>query len=173
MTNEELQEQREHFRERGFHDHGKCVSGKYVAAERADAEVTSTFQRRPCYRYIRKSDKLPTEIPSSQPWAETVCKVRLFNPTGIGTWWVASYDPDTGNAYGVADLHERSAGLIWIPELVDYRGQFGLPIERDLYYRPQTVAELMGIYDEAHADDEATAERALHAAVRQVHGDLD
>lgn len=128
-------------------------------------EVASTFQRRPCYRYIRKTDRLPTDIPPSQPWTEAICKVKLFNPTGIGTWFIASYDPETGIAYGVTDLHEREAGYIPIPELVAYRGNFGLPIERDLYYQPQTVAELMGVYDEAHADDEEIAERALRAAV--------
>lgn len=73
-----------------------------------------------------------------------LCPVKLFNPGGAGTWWIASYDPDDGVAWGVAEIHEREWGTIYIPELVKYRGAFGLPIERDLYYRPQTAAALMG-----------------------------
>jgi hypothetical protein len=106
-------------------------------------EVRSTFQNLPAYRYIRKTDKLPTMVNLDTPLAETVAKVRLFNPTGIGTWWIASYDPDTGIAYGVADLHEREVGDFYIPELVDFRGRMGLPIERDLYYTPVSLAAVL------------------------------
>ena len=108
-------------------------------------EVASTFQRKPCYRYIRDADKLPTHVPNGTALDKVKCKVRLFNPTGIGTWWIASYQPETGNVFGVAELHQREVGTFWLPELVEFRGRFGLPIERDLYWKPQTVAELMGV----------------------------
>ncbi len=107
------------------------------------AEVTSTFQKRPAYRYIRNADKLPKDAPHL-PAEKIICKVRLFNPTGTGTWWLASYDPGTGIAYGVADVLEREAGDIYIPELVEYRDRrFGLPIERDLHYTPQAMAAIL------------------------------
>jgi hypothetical protein len=64
--------------------------------------------------------------------------VRLFNPTGIGTWWIAAYDPDTHIAWGVAELHERETGPFSMDELTEFRGRFGLSIERDLHYRPAT-----------------------------------
>lgn len=105
--------------------------------------VTSPFQRTPAYRYIRDADRLPTDVPDDVPVDEIVAKVRLFNPTGIGTWWIAAYDPETGNAWGVAELHERECGAIWMPELVEFRGQFGLPIERDLHWRPATVGAIL------------------------------
>ena len=107
-------------------------------------EVASSFQKRPAYRYIRRTDKLPTiEDIAETPISEIVCRVRLFNPTGIGTWWLAAYDPETGIAFGVADLHEREVGSVYMPELVGFRGRFGLPIERDLYYTPVTIAEVL------------------------------
>ena len=107
-------------------------------------EVTSTFQRRPAYRYIRRTDWLPTYAKLEDlSFEQIVCKVKLFNPTGIGTWWLAAYDPDSQTAWGVADLHEREVGSIWSPEILAFRGRFGLPIERDLHYRPVTVAALL------------------------------
>lgn len=102
----------------------------------------SSFQRRPCYRYIRASDRLPrpADVDTSDP--ELVARVRLFNPGGAGTWWIAAYDPETRVAFGAAELVEREMGDIWMPELVEYRGPFGLPIERDLYYEPATLGQI-------------------------------
>ena len=103
-------------------------------------EVTSSFQKRPAYRYIRKTDKLPARCAD-----DAVAKVKLFNPTGAGTWFLASYDPETGIAFGVADLgYGGEMGDIYLPELVEYRGRFGLPIERDLHWTPKPLAEVVG-----------------------------
>jgi hypothetical protein len=106
-------------------------------------EVTSTFQKRPAYRYIRRADKLPQYEDLPQDDA-IVCRVKLFNPSGAGTWWIASYDPDTGVAFGVADLGEREAGDFSVLELAELRVcPFGLPIERDLYYSPGRLVDLL------------------------------
>jgi hypothetical protein len=106
-------------------------------------EVVSMFEKGPCYRYIRRSDELPVAIDPGIPGNLVVAPVKLFNPTGLGTWWLASFDPDTGIAYGVVDLHEREAGDFDVLELVEYRGLWDLPIERDLHYSPSTIAELL------------------------------
>ena len=60
--------------------------------------------------------------------------VKLFNPTGIGTWWLTELDPINQIAFGVAELHEREMGHIDLKELMEYKGQFGLGIERDKYF---------------------------------------
>ena len=100
----------------------------------------STFQNKPCYRYIRESDKLPTY---DQLTSSPVAKVKLFNPTGSGTWYIAAYDPETRVAYGVADLgYDPEAGDLYMPELVEFRGRFGLPLERDLYWTPTPLKNL-------------------------------
>ena len=100
-----------------------------------DLEHNKTFQNKPAYRYIRASDGLPS---TDEAWSKDdfVCKVKLFNPTGTGTWWIAGYDPERRVAVGVAELHEREMGDIWMPELVEFRGQMGLPLERDLHWTP-------------------------------------
>jgi hypothetical protein len=112
-------------------------------------EITSTFQKRPAYRYVRKADHMPTfaELPDEENFKGIICKIKLFDPTGSGTWYLASVDQDEdGNfiAYGVADLgHGPEAGDIWLNELVDHRGLMGLPIERDLYWSPKPMAALL------------------------------
>ena len=111
-----------------------------------DLEHNTGFQNTPAYRYIRESDKLPS---TDEAWEQDdfLCPVKLFNPTGIGTWWIAGYDPERRMAVGVAELFEREAGDLYMPELVYMRGLMGLPIERDLHYTPKRLSELL---KEAH-----------------------
>ena len=107
-------------------------------------EVTSTFRRTPAYRYIRSTDKLPRyDDTIDLRFDGIIAKVRLFNPTGIGTWFIATYDPHTDIAWGVVDLYCREVGSFSMRELLDYRGLFGLPIERDLHFRPVSIASLL------------------------------
>lgn len=104
----------------------------------------STFQKRPCYRYIRKADKMPSteELREDE---NLVALVKLFNPAGSGTWFIAGYDPDTRRAYGRAVLQESEVGFIDMAELVDFRSSFyGLPIERDLWFTPKPLSECGG-----------------------------
>jgi hypothetical protein len=100
----------------------------------------STFQRRPCYRYIRASDKLPT---CNYGATDPVATIKLFNPTGIGTWYITEYDPTTRTAYGLAVLQEAEFGYVSMEELVAYRGLYGLPIERDLHWTPRPLSEIL------------------------------
>lgn len=69
--------------------------------------------------------------------------VKLFNPTGIGTWWLYSYDPDTRIAYGLCDLGHPELGPVSLIELEDFRGRFGLGIERDRHFTPAPLREIM------------------------------
>ena len=57
--------------------------------------------------------------------------LKLFNPTGIGTWYLSELDPETNQAFGLAHVHEKELGYIDLNELENFRGLMGLPIERD------------------------------------------
>lgn len=100
----------------------------------------STFQNKPAYRYLRTSDALPT-LDASRETEDPMALVKLFNPTGAGTWYIAAYDPETRTAYGAAHLFEFELGDIYLPELVEFRGRFGLPIERDLHWTPRPLSQ--------------------------------
>jgi hypothetical protein len=106
---------------------------------RIDPE-SSTFQKRPAYRYIRATDNLPT-IDEARDEAIPMARVKLFAPSGGWTWFINSYDPDTRQAFGMVDGFECEYGYFDMAELVDHRGLFGLPLERDLYWSPRPLAE--------------------------------
>jgi hypothetical protein len=110
----------------------------------ADLEF-STFQNRPAYRYIRAADGLPRYDELADLDIDRIqCKVKLFDPTGSWTWYVAAYDPDTRIAWGLVDGFEKEVGSFSMEDLVAVRGRFGLPIERDLHWRPQYLDSLVG-----------------------------
>ena len=99
----------------------------------------STFQARPAYRYIRESDHLPS-LDTEE--AEPIARVKLFDPTGSWTWYIAAYDPQTRTAFGLVDGFEKELGYIDMEELTKFRGRLGLPIERDLYWTPKPLKEV-------------------------------
>lgn len=108
----------------------------------------STFQKHwPAYRYLRRADQLPLYSQIAEEDGHTfdniLCRVRLFNPGGAGTWWIAAYDPEDRIAWGVAEIHTREVGSIGMAEIVAFRSRYGLPIERDLHYTPMTIAAVL------------------------------
>ena len=86
-----------------------------------------------------KKQLLPLGSTDSQP--DPVAIVKFFNPTGIGTWWACEFDPDSGIFFGKADLGYPELGTFSLEELQSYKGQFGLGIERDLYFTPKPLSE--------------------------------
>ena len=62
--------------------------------------------------------------------------VKLFNPCGAGTWLLSELDPEYPNecGFGLTDLGfgTPQLGSIGLLELTQYRGPFGLGIERDI-----------------------------------------
>jgi len=57
--------------------------------------------------------------------------VKLFNPTGIGTWYLSELNPDTNIAFGLCCLHEKELGDVSMDEIKSLKLPFGLGIERD------------------------------------------
>ena len=70
-------------------------------------------------------------------------EVKLFNPCGIGTWYLSELDPETNIAFGLCELHEKEVGYVSIDELKEIELPFFLKIERDLYYQPTHFSDLM------------------------------
>jgi hypothetical protein len=100
----------------------------------------STFQNRPAYRYIRESDRLPGLDVEDDPYP--MARIKLFDPTGSWTWYIASYDAASRTAFGMVHGHEHELGYISMEEIVEFRGRMGLPIERDLHFKPVPLEEV-------------------------------
>jgi len=71
--------------------------------------------------------------------------LKLFNPSGVGTWYITEYNPDTGIAFGWCDLGCPVLGYVNLDELLSKRFKpFGLKVERDMYWDSNTtLAEVM------------------------------
>ena len=68
--------------------------------------------------------------------------VKLFNPVGIGTWYLSELDPETNIAFGLCDLDFPELGSVSVAELQEVRGWGGLGIERDKFFTPTKMSEL-------------------------------
>jgi hypothetical protein len=66
----------------------------------------------------------------------------VSHPPDLASWDQGEH-PFYFEVYGVADIHCRELGSFSMQELLDFRGRFNPPIERDLHYRPTSLATLL------------------------------
>lgn len=68
--------------------------------------------------------------------------MKLFTPDGAATWLMTeAYEEPDGDLrmFGLCDLGLGSPelGYVMLSELENIRGGLGLPVERDLYFKPE------------------------------------
>ncbi len=73
------------------------------------------------------------------PWI--YCK--FFTPDGGWTWWVCEYDGED-LFFGCAEGLMRELGYFSLRELMQVRGRLGLRVERDRFFQPVRLSELIG-----------------------------
>jgi len=73
--------------------------------------------------------------------AEVMAVVKFFTPDSNWTWYATEFDgDDTFFGFVVGPFPEL--GYFSLAELKSARGKFGLPIERDLWFKPTSLEEL-------------------------------
>lgn len=111
---------------------------------------------------MEKSRLLPKEIAKKIPnigatahVKDPICYVKLFNPCGAGTWWIAEKEKNGDLLYGIADIFVREKGSFLLSEIeaLQCSGElqinkttrigFTLPVERDLDFTPKPMSEIM------------------------------
>jgi len=88
---------------------------------------------------IRK--KLPALYTQESKGGDAIVHLKLFTPDGAWTWFATEFDGED-TFFGLVDGHERELGYFSLRELESVRGALGLPIERDLHWRPKTLREI-------------------------------
>jgi hypothetical protein len=90
-------------------------------------------------------DKLPELYSGEKVGLEAKALVKFFTPSGSWTWYASEFD-GADTFFGLVSGFEVELGYFSLSELEGVRDALGLPIERDLYFLPKSLKELM----EAH-----------------------
>jgi len=89
---------------------------------------------------------LPALYSQEEKGLEAIVQVKYFMPTGSFTWYATEYDPDERLFFGFVHSSlcpEGELGYFSLDELASVRGRIGLGVERDLHWKPKTLAEVM------------------------------
>ncbi len=63
---------------------------------------------------------------------DPIVVAKFFNPTGVGTWLATAYVPEDRVFFGYVSLGmDDELGYFSLDELQEFKGRFGLGIERD------------------------------------------
>ena len=68
--------------------------------------------------------------------------IKFFTPDSNWTWYVTEFD-GKDIFFGLVDGLEKELGYFSLSELESVRGPLGLKIERDLYFKPTKLKNLM------------------------------
>ncbi|AQT68725.1 hypothetical protein STSP2_01897 [Anaerohalosphaera lusitana] len=95
-------------------------------------------------------EKLPPLGSQDGKGGKALAHCKLFTPDSSFTWWILEAEPvkdRAGNVidyqmFGLVEGHCKELGYISLQELEELRGPLGLPVERDLYFRPTTLDQI-------------------------------
>ena len=71
-----------------------------------------------------------------------LARVKFFTPDGRWSWYASEFD-GTDLFFGFVVGFEPELGYFSLSELKGVRGALGLPIERDRWFRPTPLRQLM------------------------------
>ena len=94
--------------------------------------------------------KLPPLYSQDGKGGKAVAQLKLFTPDSSFTWYISEGSPITNengeeidfHFFGLVDGQFKELGYVSLKELEEVRGPMGLPIERDLYWRPKMLEEI-------------------------------
>ena len=85
------------------------------------------------------------KVGSQEDQIDPIIIAKFFNPVGAGTWYATEYQPEDKTFFGYVsifgDLNDEW-GYFFLNELESYKGEFGLGIERDLYFTEKRFSEI-------------------------------
>jgi len=118
--------------------------------------MSREVQRRPRLLDDETRARLPPLYSQEVLGLEAIALLKFFTSDSNWTWWASEgslvdedgyMDTDKTKAdfifFGLVSGLETELGYFALSELESVRGPLGLPIERDLHYRPKTLRELM------------------------------
>ena len=86
--------------------------------------------------------KLPPLYSQEDKGGKAIAHVKFFTLDANWTWYATEFDGDD-TFFGLVEGHEKELGYFSLRELQSVRGMMGLPIERDLYWSPKMLQEIV------------------------------
>jgi len=90
-------------------------------------------------KQIRK--QLPPLYSQEDLGQKAIAHVKFFTPDSNWTWWATEFDGED-TFFGLVEGHCKELGYFSLQELQTARGPLGLPVERDLHWRPKRLDEI-------------------------------
>jgi len=90
-------------------------------------------------------EKLPPLYANEALGLEALALIKFFTPDASWTWYASEFDGEE-IFFGAVAGFAVELGYFSLEELEDLRGPLGLPVERDLYYKPKTLAEVLKMH---------------------------
>jgi hypothetical protein len=134
----------------GIPENRAIATGDTSAVERAKKVIANDK--------IRGMKLLPEEIREQLPplysqdgkGGKAVAYVKFFTPSSSWTWFATEGEPMFDESskevdfkfFGLVEGFEKELGYFLLSELEEVRGPMGLPIERDLHFKPKTLEEI-------------------------------
>ena len=92
-------------------------------------------------------EALPALYANEELGLQAQAIVKYFTPDSNWTWYASEFDGED-IFFGLVIGLEAELGYFSLTELKSVRGPLGLPIERDLYFKPRTLQELQAYYED-------------------------
>ena len=86
--------------------------------------------------------KLPPLGGQEKKGLDALAIVKFFTPDAGWTWYATEFDGED-TFFGLVNGLEQELGYFSLSELRQVRGALGLPVERDKFFRPRSLRELM------------------------------
>jgi len=126
------------------------ATGNTVAVERAKKVIANNKIRGMKLLTKEIREQLPPLYAQDGKGGKAVVYTKYFTPSSNWTWLCTEGEPVLDESQNEVDFkffglvfgHEREFGYFLLSELEEVRGPMGLPIERDLYFKPKTLEEI-------------------------------
>ena len=82
--------------------------------------------------------KMPGLYQQEKLGGDAVVHAKYFTPDSNWTWYATEFD-GRDTFFGLVDGFEKEFGYFSLSEMQSVRGPMGLPIERDLYWKPKVT----------------------------------
>ena len=84
---------------------------------------------------------LPALYAQEDKGSKAIVHVKFFTPDSNWTWYATEFDGED-TFFGLVEGHCKELGYFGLAELEEVTGPRGMPIERDLWFKPKTLEEI-------------------------------